>query len=125
MLAAGPRDWCHQEFDFRMPDFLAELARAAGLRERRLTFASLVLRRDGRTLADAGTDARVVSAPLVSKGKRELVLCDARGLRKVRRLDRHASVANADFAEAGRGDRLAIAGDDARLGPETEVVRRP
>lgn len=56
---------------------------------------------------------RVVSSPLVSKGKRELWLCGENGeLRKVRRTDRDATAENADFDRAVRGDVVQCAAID-------------
>lgn len=120
-MRQSPRDWCHEEIRMDLPKSLGATARAAGLRDHRLTFAALVLRRDGKQLADRSW-ARVVSAPLVSKGKRELVLCDHAGLAKTRRLDRHRSDANAPWSEAARGDLLKLPTSTSRIEADTEVV---
>src|SRR5690606_12297420 len=45
-MLANERDWCHQELALALPPPVARLAAAAGLREERLTFASLVLRNE-------------------------------------------------------------------------------
>ncbi|MFO0678127.1 MAG: small ribosomal subunit Rsm22 family protein [Polyangiaceae bacterium] len=80
-MLANPDDWCHEDLDVDLPESVAPLARAAGLRFQGLTFSYLVLRRDGlssRNAAAAGA-LRVVSKPFVTKGKREAVLCGERG----------------------------------------------
>ena len=93
-----------------------------------LTFAYLVLRRDGRRRAGR---FRVVSTPLVSKGRRDLWLCgtfaDGADRRKVGRLDRHASPHNAAWSDAvAMRDAAFAAAGAAGLGCEvTEVVERP
>jgi SAM-dependent methyltransferase len=119
------RDWCHEDEPFALPPKLAAVARDASLRFERLTYAYLTLRKDGRTLRDfVGEDARrVVSMPLVSKGKRELLVCDDAGRTLLRRLDREASDSNADFGDSYRGDVLQVSLEETRVRPE-RVVRR-
>lgn len=119
------RDWCHEDEPFALPPKLAAVARDASLRFERLTYAYLTLRKDGRTLRDfVGEDARrVVSMPLVSKGKRELLVCDDAGRTLLRRLDREASDANVDFGDSYRGDVLQVSLEETRVRKE-RVVRR-
>lgn len=130
-LRAGPcpmlarlGDWCHEDLDVDLPPWLAPVARAAGLRWEGLTFAYLVVRREGETLAEVlgpGV-ARVVDRPRSSRGKHELVLCGpTHAAETVRRLDRHASPENRAWAEARRGDVLRVA--PGEVGPHTTVSR--
>lgn len=117
-MLANQRDWCHEDLEVDLPGWLVPIARAAGLRWQGLTFSYLALRRDGRSLAalhPAGL--RVVSRPLVTKGKRELELCGAGGLSRVVRLDRDATPANTAYGAAGRGAILRIAPPPAAPGP--------
>jgi hypothetical protein len=110
--------WCHEDLDVDLPAWLVPVARAAGLRWQGLTFSYLVLRKDGRTQATGssghGRPLRVVSGPIVTKGKRELFLCGASESEegasrlKVMRLDRHRDPANAAWDEAARGDVLTL-----------------
>jgi SAM-dependent methyltransferase len=128
-------DWCHEDLAVDLPTRLQPVAKAAGLRWQGLTFSYLVVGPGGASAASAASSAatleaqlrsrgagrieRAVSEPLVSKGKRELVLCgdplreDAdptygpHGL-KVGRLDREASDTNEPFADAARGDVIAL-----------------
>jgi ribosomal protein RSM22 (predicted rRNA methylase) len=91
-------DWCHEDLPVDLPPWLVPVARAAGLRRQGLTFSYLVLRRDGRSLADLlpthgatppfgagapketpgdkpGARLRVVSESMRSKGKLEAFVC--------------------------------------------------
>lgn len=129
--------WCHEDLDVDLPHWLVPVARAAGLRWQGLTFSYLVLRRDGRRQAGPGGPSaarlRVVSSPIVTKGKRELFLCGslagAAGVSrtKVMRLDRHRAEANAAWDEAARGDVLeltpGVGAERPRVEGTTRVVR--
>jgi 2-polyprenyl-3-methyl-5-hydroxy-6-metoxy-1,4-benzoquinol methylase len=108
-------DWCHEDLPVDLPPWLVPIARAAGLRWQGLTFSYLVLRKDGASLAERGMPYRVISGPLVTKGKRELFLCgappalNARPARaRVQRIDRHRTEANQAWDELGRGDLVAF-----------------
>lgn len=103
------RDWCHEDRRFVLPEPLIGVAREAGLRFERSTFAYLTLRNTPDTLADQGL-VRAVSAPMVSKGKRELLACGADGLAHLMRLERHASEANEAFEALRRGDLFGTEG---------------
>ena len=105
MLAANDRDWCHFYIDWECPEYLEELDRLSGMSHKHLKMAYFVFRRDPRITNHESRRWRVVSSPLVSKGKRELVLCGDNGeLLKAARLDRNGSDANMDFERAKRGD---------------------
>jgi ribosomal protein RSM22 (predicted rRNA methylase) len=110
-----PGEWCHEDVAVDLPPWLEPVARAAGLRWQGLTFSYLVLRRSGeRTLAQLlgetrGVRGRVISNPLVSKGKREHFLCGEEAERvRVSRLDRDSDEQNAAWSSLGRGDLIAI-----------------
>lgn len=117
---ASEGDWCHEDLAVDLPAWLVPIARAAGLRYQGLTFSYLVLRRDAKTLSSIparGARLRVVSDPLVSKGKREIFVCGelgrdgatVAGRARATRLDRDRSETNAVWQHARRGDLLAIA----------------
>jgi SAM-dependent methyltransferase len=118
------KSWCHEDLPIDLPPPVAATARAAGLRWQGLTFSYLVLRKDGVTLRGAvpAGARRVVSLPIVTKGKRELWLCAGGETRKVARLDRDG---RSTWDEAARGDVLAfspeLAPDAARVGRDVEV----
>jgi len=108
----NPKDWCHEDRPWDPPEVIKEIDRRIGLRKDSLKFSYVVLRKDGRTLADAcGPGSfRVVSEPLVSKGKRELYLCGWEGRRLATRLDKDAVPGNEPFARLSRGDIVRIEG---------------
>lgn len=109
-MLANESDWCHEDVAVDLPPRVASVARAAGLRWQGLTFSYLVLRRDDHTLLrsiDAPVALRVVSAPIDTKGKRELFLCGEGQIRRVARLDRDEKPRTA-WSEAVRGDVLSL-----------------
>jgi SAM-dependent methyltransferase len=134
-MLANERDWCHAELPMELPPPLAKVAGEAGLRDERLTYSALVLRREPGhelTMTTRERPLRLVSAPLFSKGKVEAIGCAPAGdLVRLMRLDRHRTNANAAIAEAHRGDALALAGVDAgegtrtKIGPDAVIVRTP
>ncbi len=91
-MLRNDRDWCHEDLaDVSLPPWLVDVARGAGLRWEGPTWSYLVLRRDRRTLREAlpaGGVARMVSRPLVTKGKTEALWCGAPGSGRVLELDR-------------------------------------
>jgi SAM-dependent methyltransferase len=114
-MRLGPDDWCHEDLDVDLPGWLVPIAKSAGLRWQGLTFSYLVLRRDGRRFAGGGGSAlRVISSPVLTKGKRELFLCgQAPGALgavrlKAMRLDRHASSVSVAWDQAARGDVVEV-----------------
>lgn len=130
-LFAGPcpmlereTDWCHEDLPVDLPEWLAPVAREAGLRWEGLTFSYLVLRRDGRTLAGCAAGAeRVVSRLVRTKGKLEARVCGPRGERAVRRLDRDASATNRVFEELERGDLVELPEGADRVAAAAAVRR--
>jgi hypothetical protein len=108
----NPKDWCHEDRPWDPPEIIAEIDSRIGLRKDSLKFSYVVLRKDDRTLADTcGPGSfRVVSEPLVSKGKRELYLCGREGRRLAVRLDKDAAPGNEAFAQLSRGDVVRIQG---------------
>lgn len=129
---ANPKDWCHEDIPWEPPVLIREIDKIAGLRKDSLKFSYLVLRKDGLTLADVcGKRAfRVVSEPLVSRGKIEYYVCGADGRKLMVRLDRDAAPMNKDYEELRRGDsvtfeRLKDEGKRYKAGKETAVHRSP
>lgn len=115
-------DWCHEHLEVDLPPWLVPVAKEARLRWEGLTFAFLVLRKDG--LRRSGR-YRMVSEPLPSKGRRDLFLCgnfpEGPDRRKIGRLDRHRTEANAAWDELRRGDVIE-AEFDGRIVADTRVT---
>jgi ribosomal protein RSM22 (predicted rRNA methylase) len=125
---ANPRDWCHEDIPWDPPALVKEIDKLTGLRKDSLKFSYLVLRRDGLTLKDVAHENsfRVVSEPLVSKGKREFFVCGAAGRRLVTRLDKDTTPGNELFGALQRGtlvgfERLIDEGKRFKVGKETLV----
>jgi hypothetical protein len=110
----NPRDWCHEDIPWEAPPLIRMLDKLTGLRKDALKFSYLVLRMDGASLSDVygGEAFRVVSEPLVSKGKAEYFVCGAAGRKLITRLDKDASPQNQAYSELRRGDVVSF--DDLR-----------
>lgn len=110
-LLRRERDWCHAQLSLPLPPALAALAKGAGLRRSRLTYAYLALRR--AAVAHPRDLWRVVGGPVRSKGKTEWDVCGAAGLVRLRRLKRDVKREPSPLDGAERGAAL-------RLGAEVE-----
>jgi len=128
-MLARERDWCHEEMAVHLPERVAALARQVGLREQRLTYSYLTLRRDHRSIAELVTvrdhAVRVVSRVLRSKGKIEVHTCGEQGAPRLMLLDRERTAENEALAETGRGTIVElgqpVTGDLVRLGRADRV----
>jgi ribosomal protein RSM22 (predicted rRNA methylase) len=115
---ARERDWCHDTAS--RPDAM----RAAG----RVDFSYLVLATRPRPTAPDPALFRIVSTPLVEKGRLRIYGCGPTGRHPLVRLDRHHSKTNALFDDLERGDLAQIAptaqaNDGLRLTSTTAVTR--
>lgn len=129
-LLRRERDWCHAQREGELPPRLATIAKAAGLRWSRPTYAYLTLRADGARLGGFGDPRalRIVGGPVASKGKTEWDGCGEAGLVRLRRLDRERGPANEALDGAGRGVRLRLDeapadGANVRLRPSVAIER--
>jgi ribosomal protein RSM22 (predicted rRNA methylase) len=125
---ADPSDWCHEDRAVELPPQTAALARVTHLRDSGMKFSYLVLRRKPHDLVEAGPNAwRVVSAPMVAKGKLELIGCSERGRVRLRLLKRNRNAANREIEAADRGDIVVIdreiEGERVEIGGDTRVER--
>jgi 2-polyprenyl-3-methyl-5-hydroxy-6-metoxy-1,4-benzoquinol methylase len=127
---AAPGDWCHECRLWSPPPELRALAAATGLRRRDLVYSYLTVRPGDAALPPRPGAWRVVSAPLRSKGKHELVLCGEPGRLRVSLLLRHRSESNQPFLRAERGQLLWLEGElqetgreSLRIGAGTRVLR--
>lgn len=140
-LLGRETDWCHEDLPVDLPEFLVPTAKRAGLRWEGLTYSYLLLGRKPPRLVDALVPAenreRAVSGLLVSKGKREIVLCGdpLRGAvpdddllgphgARVGRLDRARTERNARFDDLARGDVLTLGPLDDKLRVGAEGIVR-
>jgi ribosomal protein RSM22 (predicted rRNA methylase) len=106
----NPRDWCHEDIPWEATPLVREIDRLTGLHKDSLKFSYLVLRKDSFSLSDVrGADTyRVVSEPLVSKGKVEFYICGAGGRKLIIRLDRDATSLNKDYEKLRRGSLVTF-----------------
>ena len=106
----NPKDWCHEDIPWEAPPLIRALDKLTGLRKDALKFSYLVLRLDGSSLSDVyGAEAfRMVSEPLVSKGKAEYYVCGAAGRKLITRLDKDTSPENQAYSGLRRGDIVAF-----------------
>jgi hypothetical protein len=116
---ARERDWCHDAAP-------AEPTSVGGKRSARVDFSYLALRREPAPANDDLTLFRIVSDPLVEKGRLRLFGCGPAGRNALVRLDRHHSLANQAFDDLARGDLAHIRGtsnanDGWRLDAQTTV----
>ena len=125
---ANPKDWCHEDLAWDPPAMIQELDNLTGLRKGSLKFSYLILRKDSRSLAGLyGAHAfRIVSEPLVSKGKIEFYLCGEAGRRLITRLDKDLTARNRRFGGLQRGDVVSLEqfideGKRYKVGRETRV----
>ncbi len=119
-MLARDDDWCSEDLPIDLPEWLATIARGAGLRWQGSTFSYLVLRKDDASLAafTKSRDARfrVVSDRIETKGKTEFYLCgttkageeNRTGKIRVTRLDRHETPENRAWDAIGRGAVIGI-----------------
>jgi ribosomal protein RSM22 (predicted rRNA methylase) len=110
---ARERDWCHDA---------AKVPSAP-----RVDFSYLALRA-AAPVAASTAQVRVVSDPLVEKGRLRIFGCGPTGRHAYVRLDRAATGSNADFGALARGDTATIEGatdaaDGLRVNADTKVTR--
>lgn len=118
---ADPDDWCHEDRAIELPPRTAELARLTHLRDSGMKFSYLVLRKQPLDLVPEGPGAwRIVSAPRIAKGKRELVGCSERGRYDLRLLKRNRTAENRALERADRGD--VVVATDEPPGPDDPRV---
>src|SRR3990167_5785650 len=102
----NPKDWCHEDIPWTPPVIIKEIDKLTGLRKDSLKFSYLVLRKDKLSLTDVleKNSYRIVSEPLVSKGKLEFYICGIVGRRLITRLDKDKTPSNMQFQKLQRGD---------------------
>jgi ribosomal protein RSM22 (predicted rRNA methylase) len=107
----NPDDWCHEERAWEPPALIREIDRDVGFIKDALKFSYLLLRTDGRTIAERGLNTyRMVSELRKLKGDTRAWLCNELGRCEVGRLDRACSAANAAWDQCQRGTIVRIEG---------------
>jgi SAM-dependent methyltransferase len=109
--------WCHMDVPWPRPGPVAQVDQRLGLSKETLKYAYAAVTRKGRTLADLGGTARVVSNLHREKGKSWAWMCGREGpLCRAEILTRHRSETTAAFFRADRGDvlRMDLSGDGMR-----------
>jgi ribosomal protein RSM22 (predicted rRNA methylase) len=127
----NPKDWCHEDMPWEPPPIVKEIDKLAGLRKDSLKFSYVVLRKDNLSLMDYyGPDSfRIVSEPIISKGKIEFYMCGKGGRRLIMKLDKDTSPANEVFGALKRGnivgfEKLVDEGRRCKVGKGTEVIAK-
>jgi hypothetical protein len=129
MLAINKRDWCHMYLNWERPPIIEKLDRLVGLKKDYLKFSYLILhsRDESRVTSHESPVTsrqlwRVVSAPLRSNGKIELLICNETGLKRLVRQDKDLSEKNAILDNLTRGD-LIECGDSLKIG-KTDSIKK-
>ena len=116
MREANKRDWCHFYIEWKCPALIRDIDRFIGNKHDYLKMAYIIFQQDqGRgerrsPLSGHAPHApthRIVSSPMPSRGKAELLLCGEQGkLTRVTQLDRDRSKKAVAFHNAKRGDTV-------------------
>ncbi|WP_455377820.1 small ribosomal subunit Rsm22 family protein [Petrachloros mirabilis] len=105
----NPDDWCHEERVWEPPASIQEIDEQVGFIKDALKFSYLLLRKDGKKIADRRPDVyRVVSELREMKGEKRAWLCNEMGRQEVGRQDRLASPQNEAFDRWHRGAIVQI-----------------
>jgi ribosomal protein RSM22 (predicted rRNA methylase) len=113
----NPDDWCHEERAWEPPASIQAIDREVGFIKDALKFSYLLLRTDGRTIADRSPqNFRMVSELRKLKGDTRAWLCNELGRSEVGRLDRALSTGNAAWDQCQRGTIVRIEGLKQREG---------
>ena len=126
----NPKDWCHEDIPWEPPATILEIDKLTGLRKDSLKFSYLIIRKDTRSLSDifGSNPFRVVSEPLISKGKIEYYLCGTGGRQLAVRLDKDKSKLNESFSSLKRGNIVSFEGlidEGKRLKVDKETLVIP
>ena len=123
MRIANPRDWCHSYLEWERPQVIADLDMLVGNRKEYLKMSYMVMSAvQNVPKQKIGDTWRVVSAPMKSKGKVEILFCGENGkMLRVTRLDKDRSKENSGLDQLQRGDVVRYGGDERCL-PNTVVA---
>jgi len=133
MLAANRRDWCHFYLEWSLPDVIKNTDSLLGIKHNYLKMTYLTIQKTSVKRPDTHNDWKVVSSPLPSKGKTELLLCNNGILKRISRLDRDYSKDNCALISSRnikavynsalkRGDIINIIPESDRILKDTQIV---
>lgn len=106
-----PDDWCHEERTWDAPRSIRDIDEAVGFIKDALKFSYLLLRTDGRTIAQRSPHTfRIVSELRELKGDIRAWVCNELGRTEIGRLDRAESETNCAWSECRRGTIVQIEG---------------
>lgn len=113
MRANNPRDWCHTYVNWERPQVIADLDMLIGNKKDYLKMSYMVMKPVANAINLAKNVWRVVSAPMKSKGKLEILFCGQKdgNLLRVTRQDKDRSKFNIALDQLQRGDIVEYAGD--------------
>jgi hypothetical protein len=104
-------DWCHEERPWEPPSLIQQIDHEVGFIKDTLKFSYLLLRTDGRTIAERSPQTfRMVSELRKLKGDTRAWLCNELGRSEVGRLDRASSASNSTWEDCQRGTLVRIEG---------------
>jgi ribosomal protein RSM22 (predicted rRNA methylase) len=104
-------DWCHEERAWEPPLSIQRIDDEVGFIKDALKFSYLLLRTDGRTIAERSPQTfRMVSELRYLKGDTRAWLCNELGRSEVGRLDRVCSETNSAWDRCQRGTIVRIEG---------------
>ncbi|MBX3320452.1 MAG: methyltransferase domain-containing protein [Nitrospira sp.] len=104
-----PDDWCHEERAWDPPGTIQEIDEQVGFIKDALKFSYLLIRKDGKTIAERRPDVyRVVSELRELKGEKRAWLCNEQGRQEVGRQDRLVSPQNESLDQWHRGALVQI-----------------
>lgn len=106
MLRSNKRDWCHMYLDWERPKIIEDVDRLIGNRKDYLKFSYLIITNRGSRAASR--ESRVVSSPLISRGKTELLLCGDGLIKRLTELNRDRKNNTKHLDELKRGDLLIV-----------------
>jgi ribosomal protein RSM22 (predicted rRNA methylase) len=104
----NPKDWCHEDAAWDPPKSVEEIDDLIGLRKDSLKFSWIAFRKKSHAVQPDAGRFRVVSEPMVSKGKREYFICNGFSRKRAVRLDKDSDPANAAFSSLLRGDIVSF-----------------
>ncbi len=129
---ARARDFCHEARHVALPEWFGPLAAKAGLSDTRMRFSYLVYQ--GKRDEPQRPPLRIISHPIVDKGRLRYFACGAGGLVELMRQDKHRNAHNAAFDTLGRGALVRVESASAqpataanapqrlKLGPEDRLL---